>query len=95
MLWVEIISVRLSLTADDKILKKFFCDTRHNIADVSEEQVDAIVYRNGFVENDWAIHLHRLSENRTPKKSRLGLTLAESLRSFGLVEHMIWIEEEK
>ena len=95
MFWVEIISVRLPLTADDKLLKNFFSDTHHNITDSAEEQVDAMVYRNGFVENDWAIHLHRFSENRTPEKTRLGLILAENLRSFGLVEHMIWIEEEK
>lgn len=90
--WVEIIGVRLSPSAKDEIVKKFFSNIRETIS--SAEDWTAVVYRNAFVESDWTIHLYRDAASLHPEKSRLGLTLAENLKFFGLVNHMIWIEED-
>ncbi|MBW2603868.1 MAG: hypothetical protein JRE28_06060 [Deltaproteobacteria bacterium] len=99
MRWVEIIGVRLSPSPKNKLVRKIFSDFRQTIAASvaagAEEKVAAIVYRNAFVETDLTIHLYRNTANRLPEKTRLGLTLAEILRDFGLVDHMIWIKEEK
>lgn len=95
MRWVEIIGVRLSPTPKNELVRKIFSDFRQTIAAGAEEKVAAIVYRNAFVETDLTIHLYRNTANRLPEKTRLGLTLAEILRDFGLVDHMIWIKEEK
>ncbi len=99
MCWVEIIGVRLSPTPKNELVRKIFSDFRQTIATRvaagAEEKVAAIVYRNAFVETDLTIHLYRNTDNRLPEKTRLGLTLAEILRDFGLVDHMIWIKEEK
>jgi hypothetical protein len=99
MCWVEIIGVRLSPLPKNELVRKVFSDLRQIIAAKdaagAEEKVAAIVYRNAFVETDLTIHLYRNTAHRLPEKTRLGLTLAEILRDFGLVDHMIWIKEEK
>jgi len=95
MCWVEIIGVRLSPTPKNELVRKIFSDFHQTIAAGAEEKVAAIVYRNAFVETDLTIHLYRNTGNRLPGKTRLGLALAEFLRDFGLVDHMIWIKEEK
>ena len=95
MRWVEIIGIRLSPSPKNELVRKVFSDFRQTIAAGAEEKVAAIVYRNAFVEIDLTIHLYRNTANLLPEKTRLGLTLAEILRDFGLVDHMIWIKEEK
>ena len=95
MRWVENISVRLSLSADNKSVGKIFRSISQNIAACVEEQVIPVAYRSAGVENDWSIHLYRNVKNGLPQKTRLGLTLAEELRTFGLVDHRIWIEDDR
>ena len=54
---------------------------------------DAVtVYRRKGLETDIAVHIHHGASRAREGPSRLGLQLAASLRTFGLVEHTLWEE---
>jgi hypothetical protein len=57
--------------------------------------VEMKTFHHAAVESDWSIHLHWQSERPEQNGSSLGLRLAQALKEFGLVDHSIWIEEEK
>jgi len=52
-------------------------------------------FHHAALESDWSVHLHWESERPEQNGSTLGLSLAKALEEFGLVDHSLWIEEEK
>ena len=50
------------------------------------------LYRRHGLETDLAVHVRRQDAAEPPRPSRLALSLASSLRAYGLVEHTLWIE---
>ncbi|MFZ2148405.1 MAG: hypothetical protein WAV28_14415 [Sedimentisphaerales bacterium] len=52
-------------------------------------------FQHAALKSDWSIHLHWESERPEQNGSSLGLRLAQAFKEFGLVDHSVWIEEEK
>lgn len=94
MKWVEIINSRLVAPSDPLGLERLFHDIRESVARGSEEGVRMVIYKSRFVDSDWAIHLHRESDNSPLGRTGLGIKLAELIRPMGLVDYSIWIEED-
>ena len=61
----------------------------------SGELAEIKTYRHAALENDLSVHLHWESDRPEQSGTSLGLRLAQTLREFGLVDHSIWVEEEK
>ncbi|MFH1135660.1 MAG: hypothetical protein V1816_06205 [Pseudomonadota bacterium] len=57
------------------------------------DDVEISLFRDVQIETDISIHLSWEKVMEKPKKSELGLRLANSLKEFGLVYHCIWAEE--
>ena len=89
MRWVEIISVRLSRDKDIVKVQDIFRLIK-TMDSGAMDPIDITLYVNNRVETDWSIHLYRDGTESPVQKSDLGLSLAESLRSFGLVNHSVW-----
>jgi len=53
------------------------------------------VYHHAALENDFSLHLYWEGEQLERNGSALGIRLAQALKEFGLVDHSVWIEEEK
>ncbi len=60
-----------------------------------DRPVEMKVYRHASLDDDLAVHLHWKTEVLEPNGSTLGLRLAQFLEEFGLIDHSIWIAEEK
>ncbi len=91
MNWVEIIKLR-SAGMEDGLLEQLLRSLR---SDRSRELVEIKTYRHAVFPNDFSMHLRWESERPTENGSVLGLRLAQALKEFGLIDHSIWIEEEK
>ncbi len=92
MKWVEIISVRLSQNKDAPNVRDIYKSIIRPIAGKGAP-MDADLYVNSRVENDWSIHIFRDSTKFPAEKTKLGLSVAEAFRAFGLVNHSIWKRE--
>ncbi len=57
--------------------------------------VEMKIYRHASFDADLAVHLHWKTKVPEPKGSAVGLRLAQFLEEFGLVDHSIWIAEER
>lgn len=90
MEWVEIIGVRLFNSVDKDKIRKIFSEVSSTLKASPEQPVRADLFVSNRVETDWSIHLCHKSARRLPEKTRLGLSLAETFRSFGLVNHSVW-----
>ena len=91
MKWLEIIKLR-SAGNDEKVLEEFLLP----MAKVSQSGlVEIKTYSHASLETDLSVHLHWESERPAQNGSVLGLRLAQALKEFGLVDHSLWIEEER
>ena len=90
MNWVEI--VRLRSLERDISLKELWQEPAEGHG--RKGLVEVRAYRHAALETDQSFHLLWMSEGSACTESDLGLRLAEALRSFGLVDHSLWIEEE-
>ena len=90
MKWLEIIELR---TADsnrlllEEQLKKL-------ITEVSKEakRRKILVYHRVQINTDFSIHLFHESDNMDSSVSPLGLQIASNLKSYGLVNHSVWVQ---
>jgi hypothetical protein len=57
--------------------------------------VEAVVYNHTSVPGYFAIHLFWSSGPPLVQGSPLGMRIAQTLKTFGLVDHSVWIEKEK
>jgi hypothetical protein len=53
------------------------------------------VFLHAVLEGDLSVHLYWDSERLEQNGSALGIRLAQALKEFGLIDHSVWIEEEK
>jgi hypothetical protein len=91
MKWLEVIKLR-SAGKDSRLLEELLL----SIEKLNQSGlVEMRTLHNAALESDWSIHLHWESERPEQNGSSLGLRLAKTLEEFGLVDHSIWIEEEK
>jgi hypothetical protein len=92
MKWLEVIKLR-SAGNGEKIMEEFLRPT----AKFGQNRglMEMRTYRHAALETDLSVHLHWESVRPEQGGSALGLRLAQALREFGLIDHSIWIEEEK
>ncbi len=57
--------------------------------------VEMKIYRHAALETDLMVYLYWVSEGPRQKESPLGHQMARVLKEFGLIDHSLWIEEEK
>ena len=91
MKWLEVIKLR-SAGESSGLLIEFLLP----MANVGQSGlVEMKVYRHAGLDTDLSVHLHWNSEPPELNGSALGLRLAQAFKEFGLVDHAVWIEEEK
>jgi hypothetical protein len=91
MKWLEVIKLR-SAGKSYGLLEKFLL----SMAKVNQSGLIEIkIYRHAALETDLSVLLHWESERPEQNGSSLGLHLAQALKDFGLIDHSIWIEQEK
>lgn len=92
MKWIEIITLRSA----DNIHKSLILELLHQIEqlDTADGLTAINIYRQSEVGNNLSIHIHWKSELGSQHKSTLGLTLADTLGPWGLLNHSLWVEDE-
>ena len=90
--WLEIIKLRRAGNGEE-ILGEFLRSLVRS--GQIRELVEIKTYRHASFESDLNVHLYWESERPKPNGSALGLHLAQAFREFGLMNHSVWIEEEK
>lgn len=91
MKWLEIIKLR-SAGKDSGLLEELLL----SIDKLGQSGlVEVKTYHHAALETDLSVHLHRESGRPEKNGSALGLRLAQGLKEFGLIDHSIWIEEER
>ncbi len=91
MKWLEIAKLR-SGERDSQLLKELL----PSLDKLSQPGLAGMkAYSHATLETDLSIHLHWESGRPEQNGSALGLRLVQALKEFGLVDHSVWIEEEK
>ncbi len=91
MKWLEVIKLR-SAGKDSPLLEELLLSIdKFNPRGLVEMKT----FHHSALESDWSIHLHWESERPQQNGSSLGLRLAQAFKEFGLVDHSVWIEENK
>jgi hypothetical protein len=93
MKWLEILSLRSAGSQlellDHELLKL--------ITEIEDQKglLEMRLYRNGAVDTDLSLHLCWESLRVEKGGSSLGLQLVHLMEEFGLVNHSVWVEEER
>lgn len=91
MKWLEVIKLR-AVGNNEGLLNGFL----QGVAKLDYKGLAEMkTYRHAALETDLSMLLHWESERPDQNGSPLGLRLAQALKDFGLIDHSIWIEEEK
>jgi len=91
MRWLEVIKLR-SVGKNSKLLKELLPPIdKFSQSGLAEMKTN----HNAVLETDVSVHLHWESDRPDQNGSLLGLRLVQALKEFGLMDHSIWIEEEK
>jgi len=91
MKWLELIKLQSSAKSSG-LLEKFLLP----MARVSQSGlVEIKTSRHAVLGTGLSVHLHWESDRAEQNGSTVGLSLARALKEFGLIDHSIWLEEEK
>jgi hypothetical protein len=91
MKWLEVIKLRSAggnLELLDELLRPLSGSNQRGLVEMK-------TFRHATLETDASVHLYWNSEMPEPDGSALGLRLAQALKEFGLIDHSVWVEEEK
>jgi len=90
MKWIEIIEIRTA----GNTRKKFENHLKILINEIEKksEKRTITLYTNMMIDTDFSIHLFHDSEKVETQESPLCTRLVSILKSYGLVNHTIWIE---
>jgi len=91
MKWLEVIKLR-SAGKNSESLKELLLSFERSSQPALVEMKS---YHHAALETDLTVHLHWESSRLEQNGSGLGLRLAQAFKEFGLVDHSIWVEEEK
>ncbi len=93
MKWTEIIELRSA----DNTRKQLVTDLQEFIEMVEKmpEKQTVKLYTRVTIDTDVSIHLLHDSGKVKNRGSPLGIRLVSALKSYGLVNHTIWIEKQK
>jgi hypothetical protein len=90
MKWLEIIELR-SADGSRKELEPMLNNLINEAAKEAKNQV-TVIYKHVLIDNDFSIHLTHDTMKVDRGGSQLGLSIASSLKEYGLVNHSIWVE---
>ncbi|MFW2368843.1 MAG: hypothetical protein ACN4GW_20695 [Desulforhopalus sp.] len=92
MMWLEVIHIRVTDHECDRVLPVF----TSLLKEIHEEESckKAKFFRRALLKNDVCLHLYHESENAGIEGSPVGLRLATIIKSFGMVNHTVWTENE-
>lgn len=93
MRWLEILTLRAAgnrLELLDRELLKIISEI-----DNQNSLLEMRLYRHAAVGTDLSFHLHWESTRVERGGSSLGLQLAHVMEEFGLINHSVWVEEER
>ncbi len=93
MNWIEIIELR-SVDITEKLIEKDLKKILTQLESESEKY-KLKVYTRIMINTDYSIHLLHESETVENSGSALGLRLASALKSYGLINHTVWVEKQK
>jgi len=93
MKWIEIIELR-SAGNTRKQLETHLQELIKQMEKKTEKQTVKL-YTRMVIDTDVSIHLLHDSSKVNNRGSFLGITLVSALKSYGLVNHTIWIEKRK
>jgi len=88
--WIETINVRCGVGTDSDELARVLRDLENQVS--GEPGFELAVYRERFLDGDWAIHLRWESDAPPTGRSSLGMKVADMVRPLALLDHSIWIE---
>ena len=93
MKWIEIIELRSA----GNTRKQLETDLQEFIEQVEKktEKQTVKLYTRMMIDTDVSIHLFHDSSKVKNRGSSLGIRLVSALKSYGLVNHTIWIEKQK
>jgi hypothetical protein len=92
MRWMEIIRLRTT-RVPPRHVSDLFLDLANGAA-AEPGLVGVRMHRSASRQTDLAFTLSWDTATLDPRGSRTGLTIAEELKAFGLVDHSIWREEK-
>lgn len=90
MKWLEIIGVRT--TATNRNMLEARLEAMMDDAKKGATARSMTLYHRLSIESDLSVHLLHESKTADLEGSRLGLLLANEMRTFGLVHHSVWAE---
>lgn len=88
--WIEIISVRLSNPAYRQAVLNVFDQVNSRMKETLDIGSRVEMYNNTTNETDWSIYLHWKKQGGDLPKTMTGMSIADTFRSLGLVNHSIW-----
>ena len=93
MRWMETIKVQ-SATGKEHTAERQLTVLAHEVQKNPERQGlrEASVSSHATVPGCFALRLSWDTDDPQPRGSTLGMSLAQSLKDFGLVDHSVWIE---
>lgn len=91
MQWMEMVRLRTPQGQEERVTKLLV----DSVCDLSNEPglKEARVYTNALFHSDLALRLDWDTKATHRQGSRVGLSIARTLTSYGLVEHSIWFEK--
>lgn len=87
--WIEVVSLRFSALNASQAVLDIFGQVSHGSHASPKALKYAELYENTKIETDWSIYLY-WENDKHPRKTILGLCIAERFRSLGVVNHSIW-----
>lgn len=93
MMWLEVIHIRVA-NHDLERVTALFVDL---LNEIHEKHLCQIVklFKRADLKTDICFHLYHDLEKMTVEGSPVGLRLAETLKTFGMVHHTVWSESEQ
>ena len=93
MRWIDIITLRSSTTSLESLNNEVLLSIINNMPERSLK--GSKIYRRYAMDSDLSIHLFWDSENIEQKENILVQHLIQFLKQYGLVNHSIWVEQDR
>jgi len=91
MKWLEIIEI-CSVSTDRALLEKQIMALANQIT-AGDSTCTVKVFKNGFVDTDFSIHLFYESENNHVHRSALSEQIIAAFKDYGIINHSLWIQQ--
>ena len=93
MRWIDIITLRSSTTSLESLNNEVLLSIINNMREKCLK--DSKIYRRHAFDSDLSIHLLWDSANVEQKRNPLSQHLILFLKQYGLVNHSIWVEQDR